>query len=246
MTKRPRLIVVSVLAFSALAGLAAYCVKPELARAAGPQREVWVPTYGAFSPVVVAYVTLGDVVVQKCRVVKPRTEPPDPITPFSADDDWIRNLTVYLLNRTDKPIVFLTVGFAFPDTYVEQTHAGFSVTLGVIPPSALFDLNGRPVKVKQPPGTKPIFFGPGEMMPIHLADYLDRIDVKRHLPASLAAQTTISVAPQPGTIFADGMWFNGGYRVFDPETSTWRRMDDGYFPGHPGRNLPGRPGWVEP
>ena len=84
------------------------------------------------------------------------------------------------------------------------------------------------------------------MMPIHLAYYLDRVKVKRSLPASLAAQTTISVTVQPGTFFADGMWFNAGYRVFDPKTSTWRRMDDGYFPGHPGRNLPGRPGWVDP
>ena len=246
MPKRPRLIVVSVLAFSALAGLAAYCVKPELAGAAQLDRQVQVPPEGAFSPVVVAYVTLGDVVVQKCRVVKPRTEPPDPTTPFYANDDWIQNLTVYLLNRTDKPIVFLTVAFSFPDTTVRQSRAAFSVNLGVIPPSALFDLNGRPVKVKQPPGTEPIFFGPGEMMPIHLADYLDRIDIKRSLPASLAAMTTIDVVPQPGTIFADGMWFNAGYRVFDPKTSTWRRMDDGYFPGHPGRNLPGRPGWVDP
>ena len=244
MTKRPRLIVVSVLAFWAFVGLAAHYVKPEVAAAAQLQKQVQVPTVGAFSPVVIAYVTLGDVVVQKCRVVKPRTEPPDPITPFYAEDDWIRNLTVYLLNRTDKPIVFLTVVFGFPDTDVGQAGASFAVTLGVMPQIS-FDLNGRPIN-RPPPRDKPILFGPGETMPIHLADYLDRVNVKRSLPASLAAQTTMSVTVQPGTFFADGMWFNAGYRVFDPETSTWRRMDDGYFPGHPGRNLPGRPGWVDP
>ena len=81
MTKRPRLIVVSVLAFSVLVGLAAYCVKPELFGAAQLQRQVQVPPVGAFSPVVIAYVTLGDVVVQKCRVVS-GAEPPTRLRRF--------------------------------------------------------------------------------------------------------------------------------------------------------------------
>jgi hypothetical protein len=60
----------------------------------------------------------------------------------------------------------------------------------------------------------------------------------------LAGLAQMMVTPQ-GVFFEDGMRWPGGYQVFDPTTSSWRRMEPGYFPGDVDRYLPGKPGWID-
>ena len=124
------------LASFAFALLAAHLFNPEVASAA-PGSKLITPAFPAErdDPVVVTKITLGNAVVQKGRFRKPATEAQDQVTPFQAGDDWVEGLTVYLLNRTDKPIVHALIAFTFPEVL-----PGYKLELGNIP--AGFDFDG--------------------------------------------------------------------------------------------------------
>jgi len=242
MLKRPKVVGGSVLAFSVLVISAARYVKPETA-AAQMQRQVESPIATKIEPVVVTKITHRNVAVQPGRFVKPAEAAPDPVTPFPADDDWVQNLTVYLLNRTNRTVVYASVYFSFPETtdWATRSRAVFPLTLGRIPPSVTVDMNGRPPQ--QRPESQPILFTPGQTMAIHLGDYIDRIKADVESVRPLAALTQVSVS-FGRFFFADGMQWNGGYRVLDPQAASWRRMDRDYFPGDMDGRWPGRPGWT--
>src|SRR6185312_474079 len=78
-------------------------------------------------PVAITGVLLGGARVQAGRF---RTEQPAPITPFDAGDDWIRNLNISLLNRTNKTIIYMIVRFSFPETAVGRTQLRWDLRLG--------------------------------------------------------------------------------------------------------------------
>jgi len=230
----------SIVAFSALVGLAAYR-GPEAA-AAQMRRQVEFPIVNRMPPVVITKVTLGSVAVQAGRFVRPANTPPDPITPFLADDDWVQNLTVYLLNRTNQTIVYADFTFSFPETtdWASRFRAGSGLVLGRIPQSAAFGDDGRPIH--QPPEAQPILFRPGETMAIHLGDHIDRIKADVEPTRPLAALTAIEVR-LVGVFFADGLRWGPRYMTLDPRSHTWRTMGPDYFPGDMNRNYPGQPGW---
>jgi hypothetical protein len=232
----------SLLAFSVLLILAARYVKPGAAAAAQTERQVRFHIANKFEPVVVTKITAGNVAVQAGRFIKPAGEAQDPITPFSADDDWIRNLTVYVLNRTNRTIVYASLNLGFPETTVGQTQAFFPLFLGRIPESIPFDSHGAPIR--RPEGSQPIRFRPGQTMAIHLGDYIDQIRARVEPMMPFASLTAISVN-FGRFFFADGMSWSGRFRAMDPQGSTWREMDPDYFPGDPDGRWPGRPGWVD-
>jgi hypothetical protein len=196
------------------------------------------------SPVVVTKITHGDVRVQSGRFVKPRGALSDPVTPFLADDEWVQNLTVYLLNRTNQLIVYVSINLTFPETtdLVTRFRAGYQVHLGRIPAAAAYE-NGRPVP--QPPERQPILFQPGQILAVHLGDYIDEIkaDVERARP--LAGLTTIHVNLSMCYFAGGGLRWNGGYSVFDPQSHAWQPIARGYFPGDPDIRWPGLPGWID-
>jgi len=243
MLKRLKAVGGSVLAFSVLLILAAQYVKPEAA-AAPMQRQVEVHIANKMEPVVVTRITLGNVTVQSGRFVKPVGAAQDPVTPFPADDDWVQNLTVYLLNRTNQTIVYAHFNFSFPETtdWASRFRAAFPLTLGRIPESAAFD-RGKPIR--QRPESQPILFRPGQTLAIHLGDYIDQIKAHVEPARPLAALTTMDVG-LAGFFFENGLQWSGSFRVLDPQSSTWRRIDDpNYFPGDADGRWPGRPGWVD-
>jgi hypothetical protein len=236
----------TVLACGAKAAILAFLLLPGSGAAAQLKRQVYFGPDSKIMPVVVEKVTLGSAVVQFGRYQTTEVRP-YPVTPFSADDDWISQLTVYLLNRTEKAVVRLTVVFSFPETTLRTpdgpSRAGFSLTLGLLPPPANVDPAGRPIP--QRPGAKPISLGPGQTMSIRLSDYIDEIKRDGERSISLSAATQLNVTVQPGIYFADGMQWNGGYRTFDEQTGTWQRMPSDFFPGDPDAHWPNRPGWVQ-
>jgi hypothetical protein len=210
-------------------------------------REVQASVVEYTSPIAVTKVTFGAAVVQKGRFAKPSGAPQDPVTPFVADGDWIRGLTIYILNRTNKAIVQLKIAFPFPELtdYVAHTGAGVSIMFGTVPASALFDEKGRPVRLAPAQPAAPFRIGPGETLAIRLSDYMDKFMKDVDAVRPLAALTQLEVVPQ-GMFFEDGMrWPYGGYAIFDPGTSSWRRMGPNYFPGDATRYRPGAPGWID-
>lgn len=230
------------LAFSALVIFATQYVKSE-AVAAPMQRQVEFRIQNKYEPVVITKITLGNVIVQPGRFVKPVGEAPDPVTPFTAGDDWVQNLTVYLLNRTNQVIVYAHLVLSFPETSDRQTRfrAMHVLTLGRIPESAAFDA-GRPIQ--QLPGLQAIRFPPRQVMAIRLGDYIDQIKKDVEPYRALAAMTDLDVTIST-FFFADGLRWTGGFQALDRQSLTWHRMGLDYFPGDPDGNWPGRPGWVD-
>jgi hypothetical protein len=244
MFKRLKVVGGSALAFSGLVILATEYVKSEAAAPGQMQREVNAHVPDKMQPVVVTKITLGDVTVQPGRFVKPVGEAQDPVAPFTADGDWVQNLTVYLFNRTNQTIVHAVFTFVFPETLDYAAHRGpvYRMQIGRIPPSVAFD-KGRPIQ--QAPESQPIMFRPGQTMAIHLGDYIDQIKAAIEPTEPLAGLTKMEVG-LVGFFFEDGLQWSGGFRAFDPKSSTWRRVEDpNFFPGDPDARWPGRPGWTD-
>jgi hypothetical protein len=240
MFKRVKVVGGSALAVSVLIVFAAQYVKPEAA-ASQAQRQVQSRIATKIEPVVVTRITYGNVTVQPGRFVKPVGAIPDSVTPFLADDDWVQNIAVYLLNRTNRTIVYASLTFDFPETTIGRSRAVFPLALGRIPPSAAAELNGVPVR--RPSESQPILLAPSKTLAIHLGDYIDQIKADVEPVRPLAALTIMNVN-LGRFFFENGMQWNGGYRVFDPLNSTWRKMDPDYVPGDMDGRWPGRAGWI--
>ncbi len=136
------------------------------------------------------------------------------------------------------------VGGSFPETtnYATRFRAAFPLALGHVPVSA----PGGPDNARLPQRlvSQPIVFRPGQTMMLHLGDYIDTIKARIEPARPIAALTTMNVNAA-AVFLADGTQWNTGYRAFDQQSSTWRRMESWYFPGNRNRLWPGQPGWVE-
>jgi len=206
------------------------------------QRQVQTDIALRTQPVVITRVTLGGSTVQYGRFVRSAAEAPDPITPFTGDDEWIKGLTVFFLNRTNRTIVRAQFMFSFPETTAGRNRAAFSLTLGRLPDVVSVDKGGK--FHPQPPELQPINFGPGQTMPIHLADYIDQIKAAVGPDWHLESLTQVNVT-MPGFYFSDGTMYAGGYRTFDPQSAAWQRLGADYFPGNMDRYWPGSAAWVD-
>jgi hypothetical protein len=210
------------------------------AHAAQLKRQVSIGPSGKSVPLVVDKITLGNNLVQRGRFQTNEMRPA-PITPFRADDDWIENLTVHLLNRTNKAIVYFWITLSFPVDSEGSARTFFNLRLGHVPSSVDLDRNGNPMW-RLP--SEPIEIPPGETIAIRLRDYFDRIKEAVEPTMRIANATQMFVYVQPGVYFADGMAWNGGYRIFDRQTLNWRPMERDYFPGDPDAHWPKRVGWA--
>lgn len=234
----------SLLAFSVLLILAARYVKPGAA-AAQTERQVQVPLTSHKLPVVITSVTLGDTVVQAGRFEKPQP-PIDPITPFQAGDDWIRNLTIHLFNRTDRTIVFARIMLILPETGngADRPLRIYNLDLGRMPAGTTFLGNGQ--LYSQPPDRVPLSFGTRQTMAVALGDHIDRIraGVERAIPLAVATKLKIDLNL---FFFTDGMrWAAGGFEDPDPlHPGKWKLKGRSYFPGDMYTNWPGLPGWID-
>lgn len=98
---------------------------------------------------------------------------------FQAGGNWLKNTTIYVINRTDKPVAWLEVSLQFPQTgngrtqptWIYQLRAGQEPAADVKVTEAR---NGRPM----PPeviGAESLDLQPGHTLAIHLADFMDKI-----------------------------------------------------------------------
>jgi hypothetical protein len=133
------------------------------AAAAELERQIESPAALPNDPVVITKVTLGSAMVQAGRFIRPSAPTFDPVKPFQAGDDWIQNLAIQFLNRTDLPIVFAVISLGFPETGDGRTQPmrGCQLRLGQEPPGFAIDRSGKAVLV--PPSDRPpLWFGPGQ------------------------------------------------------------------------------------
>jgi len=223
---------------------AAYRAEPAAAAAARAERQVQVPIARRNLPVVITKVTLGSTVVQAGRFTRPRPVI-DSTTPFEADGDWIQNLTIYLLNRTSRTIVFARILLIFPETGdgVTRPYRIHPLDLGRMPAGAAFMSNGE--LLSQPPERAPLSFEPGQTMAVALGDHIDRIrsGVQSVIPVAAATKLKIDLNQ---FCFVDAMrWAAGGFEYPDPQhPGKWKYRGSAYFPGDIDSNWPGLPGWV--
>jgi hypothetical protein len=220
------------LAFMLLLVLTTGILRPAVSAAAPTERRVAINATTRRTPIVVTKVTLADTVVQEGRM-----SVRDSTTPFTAEDDWIQNLRLYLYNRTNKTVVFMQInlGFVENDGPISSMPNTF-LTLGRRPP---------PPGVNGPSsGPEPISFLPGQTMVLNLQDYIAQIrsgvEPMIHLTKTRSLFIFIN-----DCFFADGTLTSGdNYWRRDPQNpSQWLRMDSTYFPGDSNLSWPGHANW---
>lgn len=164
-----------------------------------------------------------------------------PGTPFQSDDDWLKNITVSITNRTNKPIVCAQLRLWFPDTgdgTAARPVAHYDITVGQRPESSLYYRDGS--KVTPDSKKKAILLAPGEALVIPLAPEFQAIQstIEGVGNTPLSHVTRVDIEPT-NFYFSDGMrWdaVNTGYYIPDANhPGKYTKLDATYFPGTPAR-----------
>ena len=165
-----------------------------------------------------------------------------PAVPFQADENWLKNMVIILLNRTNEEIVCADIDFIFPETgdgSPSHPVAEYHLTLGQLPEIDSFTSHGRRI----PPNLdkQPLSFAPGQMLAIHLGDYIEEMGpvVEQKMPLSQISKLAVL---RQRFYFSDGsIWDDvNSYGVPDHEhPGQFKYSKRGtYFPGHPSENWP--------
>jgi len=155
-------------------------------------------------------------------------------TPFQADEDWLKNMSISLLNRTDKAIVCAQVQFSFPDTgdgSPAQPITTYTITVGQQPESSLHYADGS--RIPPDPTKQPLLLAPGQTLVIPVADSIDAIQSRIEEKMLFSKITRVNIRRYM-LYFVDGMrWDSSGYQVPDSDhPGHYTRLSPTYFPGH--------------
>lgn len=98
-----------------------------------------------------------------------------PILPFQADSDWLKMMSISLINRTEKTIVAGEITLNFLDTgncrsqpcVAEQIHIGQLPSI-----DAYNGRTGQPLKLD---ARDPLDWAPDQAVVVHVGDYMDEI-----------------------------------------------------------------------
>ncbi len=195
--------------------------------------------------VLISNVAVAGKTVECGLFIKPPTID-QPVTPFQAGPDWLRQMTISLVNRTNKTIVFGDIHLHFLDTGDCRSVpcVGAELTLGQMPAiDAYSGRTGRPLRPEHPE-RPPLDWRPEQTIAVHVSDYMDEIE--RNLADFMPVTDVTKVNVYRGVFFfADGMrWTLGRYSVPDPEhPGKFKELPADYFPGRRGNNWP--PGYSQ-
>lgn len=197
-------------------------------------------------PVLISNVAVAGKTVECGLFIKPPSVL-QPVTAFQASSDWLQQMTISLVNRTNKTIVSGTVSLLFLDNAVDcrtQTCPLEQMHLGQMPAVDAYDgRTGRPLKQEQS-GKAPLNWEPGQTLTLGVGDFISDIEAKlsNYEPIGEASKVSVHVGP---FFFQDGMrWAAGAYSVPVPETpGKFRALKENYFPGQRGSNWP--PGYSQ-
>lgn len=190
--------------------------------------------------VMIAEIAVGGNPVECGLFVKPPAVV-QPVTPFQAGNDWFQHMTLSLVNRTNKTVVFGAISLQFLDTGDCRTQPcrAYTIRLGQVPAVDAYSARtGQPLKADHPE-RPPLHWGPGQTMDVYVSDYLAEIKdtLSNLLPVTAITKVAVHIGP---FFFEDAMrWNLGFYSVPDPEYhGQFRRLPDNYFPGNRGHNWP--------
>ncbi|MGH9583469.1 MAG: hypothetical protein ACRD4O_11085 [Bryobacteraceae bacterium] len=171
-------------------------------------------------------------------------KPPDvvqPVTPFQAGSDWLQQMTISLINRTDKTIVFGEININFLDTgdCKSLPCAGVQLRFGQRPTIDAYD--GRTGKPRKPehPERPPLDWKSEQTIVIHVSDYM--AEIEKDLANFMPVTDVTEVKVYRGVFyFSDGMeWSLGRFSVPDPaHLGKFDRLPYSYFPGKRAHNWP--------
>jgi hypothetical protein len=201
---------------------------------------VYIDAQYPVDPVTITKVIVGDQDIQPGLSTGAREVQPG--TPFQADEDWLKNMSISLKNRTDKVIVRAEVQLWFPDTgdgSTSQPVTVYTMTLGQRPESDSFASHGQ--KLPPEPGKPPLLIAPGKTVVVRVADYLDAIQSLVEAKLSFTQVTRLAIQ-RLKFYFADGMSWDElhGFGVPDPNhPGQFTYMDrNRFFPGDPRNDWP--------
>lgn len=219
--------------------------------AAGPvfgTRVVYIDAQYPVDPVTITNVAVGDEEIRPGVSTGPREVRPG--TPFQVDEDWLKNMSISLKNRTDKVIVRAEIQLWFPDTgdgSPAQPVTTYTIAVGRRPEIDSHWGGGR--KFPPEPHKQPILLAPGQTLVIRVSDYFDGIlsRVGEKLPFS---QVTRIAIQRSRVYFVDGMSWDdlNGFGVPDQNhPGKFTYMDrNKYFPGDRRQDWPPPTQQVEP
>lgn len=214
---------------------------------------VYIDAQYRVDPATISKVIVGDQQIEPGMSTAARVD--QPATPFQADEDWLKNTSIFLKNRTDKAIVRAEIMLFFPDTgngvtppdRVSPTVMVYTMTLGQRPEIDSYSSHGQ--KLPQEPNKPALLVAPGQTFVIHIADYIDAIQSRVEATLPFAQVTRVAIR-RIGFFFADGMRWNDlyGFGVPDPNhPGQFTYMDKNrFFPGDPRNNWPPPTQQVEP
>jgi hypothetical protein len=158
--------------------------------------------------------------------------------PFQADEDWLKNMTISLNNRTDKPITCAQLRLWFPDTgdgTATRSITNYVIKLGQRPESALHYADGSKIPPDQ---MRPLLLTPSETLLVHVGDYIEEIKATVESLGNIQFSQVTRVNIEPTDFyFTDGMrWVGHTYYTPDPDhPGIYTKLADTYFPGSAAR-----------
>ena len=168
-----------------------------------------------------------------------------PIAPFQAGSDWLRQMTISLVNRTNKTIVFGSILVHFLDTgncSSAQPCVGAALSFGQRPLIDSYNSRTGQLMRPEPFERPPIEWQSEQTIVVRVSDYLDEIESNlSHAPTPLRATDITKLKVYRGSFyFSDGMQWNlGRFSVPDPERpGKFKELPTTYFPGRRGHNWP--------
>ena len=164
-----------------------------------------------------------------------------PVTPFQADDDWLRQTTIALFNRTNKTIVFGSIDLEFLDTGDCKSVPCSAATIELGQRPAIDAYDGRTGKPAKPahPEMPPLAWKPLHTLVVRIGDHMDDIEHSTLVDRMPVTEVTRVDLFRGAFYFEDGMKWNGTFSVPDPEhPGKFNQLPFGYFPGARERNLP--------
>lgn len=224
------------------AQLAAHAVWAQVGQSTNKSINVAIATSNMWQPVWITKVQIGTqfLIAPDNPTVAPQPGQIVSGQQFMAGNNWVREMMITVMNRTDNPIAWLSVSLRFSQTGNGHTRPilTYPIQIGRIPDVDKYTGYGKPLPAAAR-GTAPLRLQPGNTLVIRASDFIDKIkaQLESAMPLASIRQAYIYV---DACVLDDGTrWAGGAYSKPDSQQpGQWLYEARGYFPGDAHRYLP--------